>query len=74
MSPPFTKKLYRNSSKIIEGLVMMLDVGGNEHFRLVDLMTYQIFVTPEEKRDTKLENFFLLVSAPMHREYFFGTR
>ena len=53
---------------------MMLDVGGNEHFRLVDLMKYQLFVTPEEKRDTRLENLFHLLSAPIHRVYFFGTR
>ena len=39
---------------------MMLDVGGNEHFRLFDLMKYQIFVTPEEKRDTRLENYSIL--------------
>ena len=52
----------------------MLEVGGNENFRLVDLMKYQIFVTPEEKRDTRIENLFRLVSAPIHREYFFGTR
>ena len=35
--------------KNIEGLVMLLDIGGNEHFRLVDLIKYQIFVTPEEE-------------------------
>ena len=53
---------------------MMLVVGGIEHFRLVDLMKYQIFVTPEEKRDTRLENLFHLVSAQIHSDYFFGTR
>ena len=60
--------------KNIEGLVMLLEIGGNEHFRLVDLIKYQIFVTPEENRDTRLEKLFHLVSAPIHREYFFGTR
>ena len=28
---------------------MMLDVGGNEHYRLVDLMKYQIFVTLKKR-------------------------
>ena len=39
---------------------MLLDIGENEHFHLVDLMKYQIFVTPEEKRDTRLENYSIL--------------